>query len=140
MKWNELFTMKKMGSRVACVLGCLLLVAISNVQAAQRCNLATLSGGYGTSTTNGQDTASGRWTFDGAGNVSGVYRGCGNGGCGAQGTFQGTYKVRSDCTGSFSLDFGRFYVVIVHGGDEFFSINKDFPIPSILEGKRQQKE
>ena len=44
MKWNELFTMKKMGSLVACVLGCLLLVAISNVQAAQRCNLATLSG------------------------------------------------------------------------------------------------
>lgn len=140
MRWNQFLKMKRV-ILLAFVLGCVLSVNTSRVQAGQPCNLTTLNGGYGTTLQvfggDGEAAAIGHWIFDGAGKVSGSYLFNATSGCCTKGTFKGTYKVRADCTGSFSLDFGRYYVVIVQRGEEFFSILSHTTDASILKGKKQ---
>ncbi len=132
MKWNEFFKMKRAGSLVW-VLGCLLILGVSSVQAEQPCTLATLSGSYaitnsGFITVNQNEfvpfTSIGRLTFDGAGNYSGFRFTKDPSGFHKLAPSKGTYKVKPDCTGSLNPEGGRSSarLVIAHGGDEYYLI------------------
>ena len=154
MKWNEFF--KKTVVLAAIVLGCVLLLSTegysqSTPQAA--CSLATLKGNYGfrSSGFNTENpgeffpTASvAMFTYDGAGNVSGIVYFKAPPGF-LKVTTKGTYKVNPNCTGSITqkvIEFpdrppGHIALVIVHGGDEYFAVSKDTGPVSSAIGKRQ---
>ena len=152
MKWNKFFKKVRFVKLVYATVPILVVIVFGSVllqsseansqpgvQAAP-CTLATLTGSYGTTVSfvaeDGVGAAIGRWAFDGAGNVSGSFYINGVPGRG-RGTFKGTYKVQPNCTGSLSVDFGRFYVVIVNGGNEFFTVRTDGRDGSIITGKKQ---
>jgi len=113
---------------------------VQPVYAGSGCTDKTLKGNYGLTfsgfTVPGQNpkakevpfVGEGLFTFDGAGNVSGVYNGSQNGQIFTANPYSATYIVNSDCTGTLigapggNAD-GMF--VIVSGGAEVFGTQTD---------------
>ena len=118
----------------AALLFAALLVTTPAAQAS--CTAATLTGGYGFSTSGGgSQTSSSRFlpnafvglaVFNGAGNWAASFTASDNGAI-SQGTLSGTYAVSSNCTGSFSTSSGdlNFNFVVVNGGKEILAIETD---------------
>ena len=149
MKWNEVFTMKRMRA-LALIFGCFLILGLYSVQAEQPCTLATLSGSYAFTNTgfltepfvNPNEffpfTQIGRFTFDGAGNTSGF--GFLKDRSGLHKTeSKGTYKVKSNCTGTLTSEDGTrtFHIIIAHGGDEYYLIGTRKGVVGMGTGKKQ---
>ncbi len=110
------------------------------VYARSGCTDATLKGNYGMTfsgfTVPGQNpkakevpfVGEGLFTFDGAGNISGVYNGSQNGEVFTDATYNATYTVNSDCTGTATGAPGGnadAAFVIVSGGAEVFVTQTD---------------
>lgn len=156
MKWNQLFkTAKKSFWALLLILSTTAIESVffqnadaasQPTQAAIPCSLATLNGSYGFTNhgfrPDNDSTLSffqvGRITFDGAGNYSGFHYFQAAPGL-LKGPFKGTYQVHSNCTGWLTGEGGRprSYLVIVHGGDEYYIIPTGKGNVSTGTGKRQ---
>jgi len=99
------------------------------------CSTATLNNSYGLSLKGrilspspaplGPYSGVGSATFDGAGNVTLILTQSFNGSITPPSSFNGSYSVYSDCTGSLTFGGANFDFVIVYGGDELLLIETD---------------
>lgn len=132
---------------ICCV--CLLALAAANAHSRDVCDVETLTGGYGFGANGflllGDDmvptAAIGDFTFDGAGNVSGVATQNANG-LVVLIPQKGTYMVNADCTGSVGTTdrdgmTRSFDIVIVNEGDEVVALGRNPELISAFSLKRK---
>ncbi len=117
-----------------------------------RCRLSTLEGEYlyvqdgftvaGTEAAQRMPFAqAGREVYDGRGNVTGTYSASINGSI-VRGSYEGTYTLGIDCTGTvvFTDDRGQVFhydIFALHGGDEFVFLQTDPGIVSASSERRR---
>ena len=117
------------------VLSAMLVVCATPQSQARECSNAMLKGAYGF--TAGSIILPGgtprsaivRWQFDGNGNFTNVII-QNNNGTVVHATDTGTYTVNADCTGKIFTDGSTktgFEILIVDGGNEFYSVRTDPP-------------
>ena len=107
----------------------------------RQCSNASLKGAYGfldnhTAVPAGTPfTALGRWHFDGKGNFTNTLTFNINGTV-THGADAGPYTVNADCTGTIFIvgGTGTDEIVLVNGGQEFYSLNTSLPqgFPSLV--------
>jgi hypothetical protein len=106
-----------------------------NAEAQNSCSTATLTGNYIYAQDGYQDSVSkpfaqaGRETFDGKGNMSGVFSGNFNGTI-VRGDYAGTYTVNPDCSGSVTFtdnlnQTSHFDIYVADNGNEFVFVQTD---------------
>lgn len=162
MKWNQFFKKVRIGKSgwasfpilAAIVAGAVFFqssgASSQPTQAALPCSLATLNGSYAFSNTgflteplvNPNEffpfTQIGSITFDGAGNTSGFGFLKDRNGLHKTGPSKGTYKVKSDCTGTLTGEEGVVSrLVIFHGGDEYYLIGPRKGVVGMGTAKKQ---
>ena len=116
------------------------LASPGNAEAQTGCSNSTLKGNYiyaqdgyktGATANERQPFAqAGRETFDGEGNMSGVYSGNLNGTIVSVGEYTGTYTVNPDCSGlvTFTDKLNQTFnydIYVADGGDEFAFVQTD---------------
>lgn len=116
------------------------LGAVPSAQAGV-CSNASLKGAYGfldshTAVPDGTPfTVLGRWHFDGMGNFTNTLTFNVNGTV-THGEDAGSYTVNADCTGTIFIlgGMGTDEIVLVNGGQEFYSVNTSLPqgFPSLV--------
>ena len=128
-------------------------LGMPRVQATSQCNNETIEGTYGGAATGFFITGSqivhlavaGTATFDGRGNISGATTESIDGTIQQGGTFEGTYTVQANCTGSTSFtghhpgydDHHNFDLVIVNGGKGMVFIETDSGVVFTISVTRQ---
>jgi hypothetical protein len=132
--------MKKTSVWLVAAATVVVLGAVPNAQAGE-CSNASLKGAYGfldshTAVPAGTPfTVLGRWNFDGKGNFTATVTFNINGTV-THGTDAGPYTVNADCTGTIFIvgGTGTHEIVLVNGGQEFYSLNTSLPegFPSLV--------